>query len=141
MASSDLTIRLDEATLERLDAESQLNNQARAELVETLIEEGLRMRAHPGIVFRPGPAGRRPGLACGADIWEVARVIRELAGSSDTWVDQVSELTSVHPHRVLIAYRYYVEYQEEIDAWIQRLDEEAERAEAAWLREQALLRP
>jgi hypothetical protein len=62
-----------------------------------------------------------------------------LAGTSDTWVDQVSEVTSIPPDDVVTAWRYYAAYRDEIDAWIQRVDDEAERAEAAWLREQALL--
>lgn len=31
---------------------------------------------HPGIVFRPGPTGRRAGLAGGPDVWEVVRAVR-----------------------------------------------------------------
>ena len=38
---------------------------------ERQIDEGLRMEAHPGIVFRNGPSGRRAGLAAGPDVWEV----------------------------------------------------------------------
>jgi hypothetical protein len=139
VASSHLSIRVDDSIIERLDIESRRLDKSRSDLAKTLIDEGLRMLAHPGIVFRPGPAGRRPGLACGADIWEVSRVIRALAGTSDTWVDQVSELTSIPPDDVVTAWRYYSAYRDEIDAWIQWVDDEAERAEAAWLREQALL--
>jgi hypothetical protein len=29
------------------------------------------MNAHPGIVCRDGPAGRRPGVVGGPDVWEV----------------------------------------------------------------------
>ena len=36
---------------------------------ERQIDEGLRMEAHPGIVFRNGPSGRRAGLAAGPDVW------------------------------------------------------------------------
>jgi hypothetical protein len=139
MASSNLLLRLDNSTFERLEAESQRAGQSRSELAETLIEEALRMRAHPGIVFRSGPAGRRPGLACGMDIWEIASVIRAYDGTSDTWVDQVAELTSTPPSRVLDAHRYYIEYRDEIDEWIRRNNEHAERAEDAWRREQSLV--
>jgi Domain of unknown function (DUF5615) len=41
-----------------------------------VVDEALRTREHPGITFRPGPAGRRAGLASGPDVWEVVRVIR-----------------------------------------------------------------
>ncbi|MGH9173560.1 MAG: hypothetical protein ACRD1H_04345, partial [Vicinamibacterales bacterium] len=79
------------------------------------------------------------GLACGMDVWEMASVIRELAETSDAWVDQVTELTSVPHNDVLTAWRYYVEYRDEIDEWIRLNNEEAERAEAEWLRERSLL--
>jgi hypothetical protein len=48
-------------------------------------------------------------------------------------------VTSIPPDDVVTAWRYYAAYRDEIDAWIQRVDDEAERAEAAWRREQALL--
>ena len=40
----------------------------------------------------------------------------------------------------LPALRYYATYREEIDDWIRRVDDEAERAEATWRLEQDLLR-
>jgi hypothetical protein len=57
--------------------------ETRSQLALRLIDEGLRMDAHPGIVFRPGPAGRRPGLMAGPDVWEVARVLREQPPGED----------------------------------------------------------
>lgn len=39
------------------------------------------MEAHPGIVFRDGPSGRRAGLAAGPDVWEVVGLLRGLSGS------------------------------------------------------------
>ncbi|HEX5164403.1 MAG TPA: hypothetical protein VFV93_03320 [Thermomicrobiales bacterium] len=75
------------------------------------------------------------------DIWEIASVIRAFAGTSDTWVDQVTALTSTHPTNVRIAHRYYVEYRDEIDEWIRRNNEHAERAEDAWRRERGLTDP
>lgn len=139
MASDHRSVHVSESILERLDAESTRLGTTRSELAKTLLEEGLRMQAHPGIVFRSGPAGRRPGLACGMDVWEIASVIRAYAETSDTWVDQVTELTSTPPNNVLVAYRYYIEYRDEIDEWIRRNNENAERAEDAWRREQALV--
>jgi hypothetical protein len=37
--------------------------EAKSRTAERLIDEGLRMEDHPGIVFRDGPAGRRAALA------------------------------------------------------------------------------
>ncbi|RIK35567.1 MAG: hypothetical protein DCC58_20330, partial [Chloroflexi bacterium] len=55
----------------------------RSHLARKLLDEGLRMQAHPGVVFRSRPAGRRAGLALGPDIWEVARVFRQLDATGD----------------------------------------------------------
>lgn len=98
------------------------------------------MEAHPGIVFRSGTAGRRAALADGPDIWVVARVFRDMVGSFDEAVANTAELTELGPHQVRVAARYYSEYRNEIDEWLRELDEEAERAHAAWQREQDLLR-
>jgi predicted nucleic acid-binding protein len=40
------------------------------------VREGLACAAHPGIVFKPGPSGRRAALAGGPDVWEIAAALR-----------------------------------------------------------------
>lgn len=141
MADRHLSVRVSPATFERLDRERRRTGQSRSELARTLLEEGLRMAAHPGITFRPGPMGRRAGLTDGPDIWEIARVFTGDYESSDELVARACELTELSARQIRTALRYYSEYREEIDEWISRNDEEADRAEAAWLREQAILRP
>jgi hypothetical protein len=139
MASRHLTLRLDETTLERLDAESKRTGTSRSQLARDLLDEGLRMQAHPGIVFRSGPAGRRAGLALGPDIWEVARVFLHLDATGDALLEQTATLTGLSVQQVHVALRYYVEFSQEIDDWIRRIDAEATQAEEIWLREQALV--
>lgn len=139
MASSDLLLRLDNATLEWLDSEGQRSGQTRSELAEALIDEALRMQAHPGIVFRPGPAGRRPALAFGPDIWEFARVVQAVEGTEDETIEKIAEFTFLTPHQASIALRYYQQYRDEIDESIRLRYESSERRRAAWLREQAQL--
>src|ERR1700722_3011597 len=57
--------------LEQLKAEAAARKLSSSALAEELIEEGLRLRRHPLIVFRDGATGRRAGLLRGPDIWEV----------------------------------------------------------------------
>jgi hypothetical protein len=140
MASRHLTLRIDETTLERLEKESRFAGTTRSQLARDLLEEGLRMQIHPGIIFRSGPAGRRARLALGPDVWEVAQVFRQLEGSGEALIKQTAVLTGLDVRQVQVALRYYAEYQDEIDVWIQTVNEEADRAEATWRREQALLR-
>lgn len=140
MASQHLSIRLDPETLERLDAQSRQSGQTRSELARTLLEEGLRMADHPGIIFRPGPVGRRPGLAMGPDVWEVMSMFRRTDATDDQALEQTAESTGLSIEQVRTAFRYYAEFTDEIDAWIARNDELAEQLESNWRREQALLR-
>jgi hypothetical protein len=140
MTTRHLTLRVDADSFERLDAESKRTKLTRSELAKRLIEEGLRMEAHPGIVFRPGVTGRQPALADGPKVWVVARVFREMKGSFDEAVARTAELMELSPHQVRTAARYYAEFRKEVDEWLRALDEEAEQAHAAWQREQDLLR-
>jgi hypothetical protein len=111
---------------ERLDrAARSLPGETRSQLALRLIDEGLRMQSHPGVVFRPGPAGRRPGLVAGPDVWEVVRVLREQPPGEDG-LDRTAELTGLPLHQVRVAARYYREFESEVDAWIAAVDREAD---------------
>jgi hypothetical protein len=82
------------------------------------------MDEHPGILFRSGPAGRRPGLIGGPDIWEVVAVFRSFDDIQRTaaWLEQpVSAIGT--------ALRYYDARRSDIDAWIRRNEEVAGAAE------------
>jgi hypothetical protein len=138
-ATRHFSLRVDSEMLSRLEHESRRTGQSRSQLAKTLLDEGLRMEQHPGIVFRPGPAGRRPALAAGPDVWEVARVLRALTGDRETVLRQASDLTELAVEQLRIALRYYAEFRGEIDDWIERVDEEADLAEAAHRRERELL--
>ncbi|MDQ3548806.1 MAG: hypothetical protein M3439_08295, partial [Chloroflexota bacterium] len=72
-------------------------------------------------------------------IWEIATAVIGLKRDGCFAVDRVAELASLSPERVIVALRYYAEYQDEIDTSIRRRDESSERRRAAWLREQALI--
>lgn len=140
MVTRPMSIRVAPDLLARLDRTSREEGMTRSELAKTLMEEGLRMAEHPGIVFRPGPAGRRPALAGGPDVWEVIRLFLQLDETAEATITRTAELASLAPDQVRVALRYYAAYRDEIDEWIRIVDEEAERVEAAWEREQALLR-
>ena len=60
-------------TLKRLDRRARAEGGSRSTLIQRYVAEGIEMDEHPGIVFRSGPAGRRPGLVSGADVWEAKR--------------------------------------------------------------------
>ncbi len=139
MATRHLTLRLDADLVDRLDERSQQAGRKRPELIARYVDEGMRMEDHPGIVFRSGPAGRRAALAAGPDAWEIIRVVRNVKGSGEAAVGQAAEWLGLSREQVDIAVRYYSEYPDEIDRWIDRVDEEARRAQQIWDRRQDAL--
>ena len=135
MAIRHLSLRLESDTFDRLETESQRSGQSRSQLAKTLLEEGLRMETHAGMVFRSGPAVRRPGPADGPDVWAVVRVFKGVDARGEEALRRTADLTGFTREQVRIAMRYYAEYPDEIDDWIRRVDEEAAQVEAAWQRE------
>jgi hypothetical protein len=71
------------------------------------------------IVIRDGPAGPRPGLARGPDIWEVVSVHRSFEDVRKTahWLGLATDAVEA-------ALGYYDAHRAEIDNWI-RVNEEA----------------
>jgi len=134
-----LSLRLDAETFDRLEEQSRQSNQPRSQVVKTLLEEGLRMEAHPGIVFRFGPAGRRPGLAGGPDIWEIISVLQGIPERGEEALRRTAELTGLVPEQIRVALGYYADFPTEIDEWIRRADAEAVQAEEAWQRARDIL--
>ena len=106
---------------------------------ERLIDEGLRMEDHPGIVFRSGPTGRRAALAGGPDVWEVASLLRGLRGSVERRTARAADQLGLTVAQVRAASRYYAEFSDEIDAEITANDEVAEREFAMWEAQRRLL--
>ena len=109
-----------------------------------LVDEGLRMAEHPGVVFRDGPTGRRAGLAGGPDVWEVVRAVRSARDAEPELADDevlavVVANTGVPLRLVRTAVTYWASYPTEIDAEIAVADHAEVAAEEAWRRERDLL--
>jgi hypothetical protein len=108
-------------------------------LAERYIEEGLRTDRHPDVFFRDGPAGRRPVVVGGPDVWEIVGALRDMPERGERRIAALAERLGIGESRVRAAVRYYGEYSEEIDAWVAANDAEAERLETALARERELL--
>src|SRR6187549_2879591 len=124
-----LSIRMPDETREQLESTAETRGETRSALMQRYIEEGLRMDRHPGIVFRAGPAGRRPGLAGGPDVWEVVRVVCNVAGRGDRAIAEAASWLGLSASQVRIAVDYYADYPAEIDAWLAKVDAQAAEAE------------
>jgi hypothetical protein len=133
------SIRMSPRTLARLDLGARRRGEAKARTAERLIDEGLRMEDHPGIVFRDGPAGRRAALACGPDVWEVIETLKGTGLAGEQAVAATADWGVLTHAQVHSAVRYYADFREEVDARIAHNHQEADRQHAAWLRAQAAL--
>lgn len=101
-------------------------------LVQRLVDEGLRMADHPGVIFKDGPTGRRAALAYGPDIWEIVKFLREVDERGSTAVEAAAEVFALDANKIITALAYYGDYSEEIDAEITAGDEASAQAEKAW---------
>jgi hypothetical protein len=126
------SIRMSERTLERLDAGARRRGEPKARTAERLIDEGLRMEDHPGIVFRDGPAGRRAALAGGPDVWEVIETLRGTGLAAEEAITATAEWGALTPAQVRLAVRYYGDFRDETDTRISFNRREAERQHAAF---------
>jgi len=109
-----------------------------------LVEEGLRMDAHPGVVFREGPSGRRAVLIGGPDVWEVISAIRSARSSEPTLTgvdlfDLVIAITGVTRRALDVAVSYYSDYPDEVDALIDDAEGVEQALEASMDRRNSLL--
>jgi uncharacterized protein (DUF433 family) len=125
------TLRLDPETVKRIVRRSDISGEPKTVLAERYLEEGLRMSEHPGIVFRDGPAGRRPGIAGHRlDVWEIVETAREEGGNRQA----VAAYFGIQPGLVSAALEYYGDYRDEIDRWIEQNRSLAEESEQSWRR-------
>ena len=130
------SFRLTQDVVDRLDRHAAAVGSNRNAVAERFLEEALRLVEHPGIAFRDGPAGRRPGLAaCGLDVWEVVETVADNGGD----IDAGASYLDVDARLVGVAMRYYSAYPDEIDAWIDANRELADRELALFRRQQTRL--
>ncbi len=128
------SIRMSERTLARLDVGARRRGEAKARTAERLIDEGLRMEDHPGIVFRDGPTGRRAALAGGPDVWEIVETLQGTGLRGEEAVAAAAEWGNLTPVQVRMAVRYYADYRAEVEERILLNHQEAERQHEAWER-------
>ena len=97
------------------------------------------MEAHPMVVFRDGPAGRRPQLVGGP---EVVDVIGAIIGGDVPRAQRrtrAAEILSLSEPLVDAALAYYADYPDEVNTALELRAELAITSEAAWRRQQELL--
>ena len=121
------SFRLPEDLLARLNEEGRASGVSLTALVTTLVDEGLKTRRFPGVVYRDGPTGRRAGLVGGPDIWEVVRDLRHAPGRGMKRVEHLAQEIGLTVERVQLATDFYAEYPDEVDALIEADERAAKR--------------
>jgi sarcosine oxidase gamma subunit len=138
--TTPLSIRFEPGLLARLRrraaAETGANTSA---LAQRLVDEGLRMAEHPGILFKTGPSGRRAALAYGPDVWEIVKFLREIDERGPAALAAAAETFAVDVNHISTAVAYYGDNRDEIDAEIDAADEASLHAEDAWRVTQQLI--
>jgi hypothetical protein len=138
-------VRFDTAVAERLSSFVAANpGMSLSSAANRLVDEALRMSEHPGIVFRPGPTGRRAGLVGGPDVWEVVRAVKSARAhepdlAEDDLLTLIAENTGIPGRLIRVAVRYWASYPDEVDAEIAAAEAADDAAEGAWRRERQLL--
>jgi uncharacterized protein (DUF433 family) len=130
-AKRPLALRIAPRSLEHLRRRAREAGQPQSALAERYIEEGLRMDEHPLIHFRDGASGRRAALlGTRLDVADVIETIRQ----NDRSVERAAAYLELPAHQVEACLRYYADYADEIDDWIDRSRAIVEREEARWHR-------
>ena len=138
--TTPLSIRFTPSLLARLRQRARtMTGASAAGLAQRLIDEGLRMADHPGVIFKDGPSGRRAALAYGPDVWEVIKFLREIDERGPAAIDAAAEVFAADTSRIATAISYYGDYADEIDVEIAEADEASARAEQAWRVQQQLI--
>jgi hypothetical protein len=129
MARSTTSLRLDEKLRQQLATAARSQDTTVTALVERFVKEALAVEAHPGIVFKPGPSGRRAALAGGPDVWEIASAVRDVTGTESQRVKALAEQFGIHEAQVGVALTYAASHRKEIEARINANDQALEEAE------------
>ena len=138
-------VRFDNTVAERLSSFVAANpGMSLSSAANRLVDEALRMSEHPGIMFRPGPTGRRAGLVAGPDVWEVVRAVKSARAhepglAEDELLTLIAENTGIAVHLIHAAVHYWASYPDEVDAEIAAAEAADDAAEDAWQRERQLL--
>ena len=135
--SVPVAIRFDDSLLEEVRRVARRRATTVSSVIQMFAEEGIRAMEIPGIVFRDGPSGRRPGVAGSVDVWEIIATARQMDGPVDQ--TELASIMGVDRRVVEIAIDYYSHFPDEIDQWIADGESEAERAHEAWLKRTATL--
>lgn len=121
--------------------ESRSVGASMTQLVTSLLDEGLKTRRFPGVVYRDGVLGRRAALVGGPDVWEVVRDLAAVPGQGMDRVEKLVAETGLTTASVLLATDFYASFPDEVDALIEADARAAEEVRRQARRREHLLSP
>jgi hypothetical protein len=114
--TANVSVRMSSDIVERIRIRAEARGERLSDVLRRYAEEGDRAETHPGVVFRPGPTGRRAALAGGPDVWEVVAAVRAAGGPPA--VERLASELSLTVDRIGVALRYAADYPDEVEARI-----------------------
>ncbi|MGH9190686.1 MAG: ribbon-helix-helix protein, CopG family [Acidimicrobiales bacterium] len=113
------SFRLSEDLRSRLEDEASRRGASVTAVVASMLDEGLKTRRFPGIVYRDGPTGRRAGVLGGPDVWEIVRAVRDTPGNGEERIRSLAHQVDLPISRVRSALDFYGAFPTEIDLRIE----------------------
>ncbi len=111
-----ISVRLREPVQEAIRSLARQARRPAAQVINDLLEEALRSRRFPGVVFVEEPAGRRAHVAgTGLDVWEIVELVNEYE-SPEAVIRSFPRLTRAAIRTTLA---YAREYPEEIQVFLE----------------------
>ncbi len=118
MGAVQKSLRLSQETVREIDKLAKERGEDFSAMAKDLLEEAIKMRRCPGIVFAPGVTGRRARVAgTGIEVWEIVAQHNTLNRDETRLRKAFHWLT---PGQIKAALGYYAAYPAEIDALIAR---------------------
>jgi len=134
------SLRMPPEVRERLERVAVRRGERSATIATRLIDEGLRMSEHPGVLFIDSPsAGRVATLARGPEVAEIIEVLTGLEATGEERILQTAAWLSLHPSEIRIAIGYWSAFPEEVEQQRRLRLEVAAEERARYDAERALL--
>lgn len=113
--AAPMSLRLPDTLAQKVRRIATLERRSLAETAKLLVEEAIKSREFPDIVFTEGPTGRRATMRTSLDVWEIIEPYF-LAGKD--WEVLRASYPDIDEAVLRSAVRYYEAYPDEIEARI-----------------------
>ncbi len=118
MAGVQKSLRLPAETMKEIEQMAKETGQDFSNITKDLLQEAIKMRRCPGILFAEGTVGRRARVAgTGIEVWEVIAAYKSMKGDLKRLQKAYHWLSA---EQLKAALGYYTIYPQEIDRLIEQ---------------------